>query len=77
MIIDLLGWLGAFLILLAYYLVSSKKVTGDSMSYQMINLLGAIALMINTYAKGAIPSAVLNIIWSAIAIRSLLRYILL
>lgn len=71
MIIDLIGWVGAVLILLAYYLISSKKTKGDSTFYQALNLIGAVALLILTYAKGAIPSAVLNIIWAAIAIKSL------
>jgi hypothetical protein len=72
MIIDLLGWVGAALILIAYYLVSAKKVKGDSNMFQAMNLFGAIALMINTYAKGAIPSVVLNIFWAGIAVKALL-----
>lgn len=71
MIIDIIGWIGAILILLAYYLVSTKKTKGDSILYQALNLIGAVALLILTYSKGAIPSAVLNIIWAAIAIKSL------
>jgi hypothetical protein len=72
MIIDILGWVGAALILIAYYLVSSKKVKGDSNVFQAMNLFGAIALMINTYAKGAIPSVFLNIFWAGIAAKALL-----
>ena len=72
-LIDLIGWLGASLILVAYYLISSKKTSSDSKAYQMLNLIGAIALIINTYAKGAIPPAVLNLIWAIIALKSLLK----
>lgn len=73
MLIDLIGWIGAILILLAYYLVSSKKAKGDSSLYQILNLIGAIALVVNTYFKGAIPSAALNVVWAAIAMKSLLK----
>lgn len=73
MLIDIIGWLGAFLIILAYYLVSSKKTKGDSHSYQLLNLIGSIFLVINTYIKGAIPSAALNVVWALIAIKVLLK----
>jgi len=73
MLIDFIGWLGAGLILGAYYLISAKKASGDSYLYQLINLIGAIALIINAYYKGAIPFVALNIVWVAIAIKSLIK----
>lgn len=73
MVIDLIGWLGAGCILLAYYLVSTKKVTASSKNYQLINLLGGISLVINAYAKGATPLVALNIVWIIIAVKSLVK----
>lgn len=73
MFVDLLGWIGAILILAAYYLVSTKKVKSDSNSYQILNLVGAIALVVNTYTKGAIPASALNAIWALIAIKILIK----
>ncbi len=65
--IDVLGWIGAILILLAYALISSKKVEGSSLSYQMLNIFASIFLTINTFYYGAIPSTLVNIIWAIIA----------
>ena len=39
-----IGWIGTALIVIAYFLVSSKKVEGNSKIYQTINLLGAICV---------------------------------
>ncbi len=41
------GWIGASLVVLAYFLVSYKKVQGDSRVYQLMNLVGAIGVGIN------------------------------
>lgn len=64
--IDAIGWCGAMLVLLAYALVSLRKVEGDSVLYQMLNLSGAALLVANTVYLGAYPSAFVNVIWIAI-----------
>jgi len=65
--IDVMGWIGALLILTAYALISFGKVKGNSVKYQLLNIFGSIFLVINTYYYGAIPSTLVNIIWAIIA----------
>jgi hypothetical protein len=64
--VEAAGWLGAALILLAYLLLSIGKVSGQSALYQWMNVVGAAGFIINGWWHGALPSAVLNIIWMAI-----------
>lgn len=66
--VDVIGWLGALLILAAYFLVSFKRVAGDSLAYQSLNVVGSVFLVVNTYYYGAIPSTLVNVIWAIIAI---------
>jgi hypothetical protein len=70
---DILGWIGAIEVLAAYLLVSINKVGGKSIIFQLLNLTGAIFLIINTIALKAYPSAFVNVVWSGIAIYFLLR----
>ncbi|WP_214416352.1 CBU_0592 family membrane protein [Sphaerisporangium fuscum] len=72
-LVDVCGMLGAAALLFAYALLSMSKISGDSLSYQLANLLGAIALMVNSAYHFAWPSAVLNLIWSAIGTFALWR----
>jgi hypothetical protein len=65
---DLLGWIGAFLLLLAYALVSFKKLAADSFAYQGLNVAASILLAINTLYHRAFPSSFVNIVWTFIAI---------
>ena len=64
--VEIAGWVGASLILLAYLLLSMGKVTGQSQLYQWMNVVGAAGFIINGWWHGAIPSAVLNVIWMLI-----------
>ncbi|HXA02945.1 MAG TPA: hypothetical protein VNW99_13205 [Cytophagaceae bacterium] len=70
---DILGWIGAIEVLTAYLLVSINKVDGKSITFQLLNLTGAVFLIINTVALKAYPSAFVNVIWSGIAIYFLVK----
>ena len=71
--VEILGWAGASLILLAYLLLSAGKVTGHSLVYQAMNVVGAAGFIVNGWWHGAIPSAVLNVIWMLIGTFALWR----
>ena len=69
--IDYLGWLGAAALVAAYWLVSTRKTTGDSTRYQVLNLIGGALVLINSLYYGAYPSVAVNSLWVAIGLYSL------
>lgn len=71
--VEAAGWAGALLILLGYALLSAGKVTAKSASYQWLNVVGAAGFIVNGWWHGALPSAVLNIIWMLIGATALWR----
>ena len=64
--VEIVGWAGAMLILLAYLLLSAGKLTGQSLVYQGMNVVGAAGFVVNGWWHGALPSATLNVLWLAI-----------
>ena len=70
-LIDVLGWIGAIALLVAYALISAGRVEGDSKGYQLLNLVGSILLILNTVYYGAYPSAFLNLFWMGVALYAL------
>ena len=64
--VEAAGWVGASLILGAYLLLSMGRLTGQSPLYQGMNIVGAAGFIVNGWWHGALPSAVLNIIWMLI-----------
>ncbi len=69
--IEAIGWISALLILGSYILVSNGRLTGQSRAYQWMNVVGAAGFVVNTWWHGAMPSAVLNVVWCAVGIWSL------
>lgn len=61
--VEAVGWAGAVLILLAYLLLSAEKLSGQSLLYQGMNIVGAAGFVVNGWWHRAIPSAALNILW--------------
>jgi hypothetical protein len=72
-LVETAGWAGASLILGAYLLLSMQKVTGQSKLYQGMNIVGAAGFIVNGFWHGAIPSAVLNVVWMLIGVVTLWR----
>jgi len=72
-IINLLGWSGVVILLVAYALVSTKRCEGDSFLYQSLNITGALLLIINSCYFGAYPSVGVNLAWIGIALFTLIN----
>jgi hypothetical protein len=71
--INILGWVGVGLILLAYAAVSFNQVQASSWLYQTMNLLGSVFIVVQTgYRKDFQPMS-LNIIWAIIALFGLIQ----
>ena len=73
LIIDILGWVGSLEVILAYAMISSQRISAQNILYQLLNLTGAIFLILNTYYYGAYPSTLINIVWVLIAIAALFK----
>jgi hypothetical protein len=71
--VEIAGWTGAALILLAYLLLSMGRLTGQSAVYQAMNLVGAAGFVVNGWWHGAMPSASLNVVWGLIGAFALWR----
>lgn len=69
--IEVVGWTGAVLILGAYVLLTLGKIEARSVAYQGMNVVGAAGFIVNGWANGALPSAVLNVIWMGIGVFAL------
>lgn len=72
-LINILGWTGSILYLLAYYLISLKKTEGDSLLYQGMNIVAGILLVVYTLSLNAFATTGLNAVWVAIGLFTLGR----
>lgn len=73
LLINILGWTGSILYLLAYALVSLKKTEGDSVFYQGMNIIAGVLLVIYSLSLTAYATTGLNAVWVAIGFFTLGR----
>ena len=70
--IEVAGWLAAALMLSAYLLLTSGRLSSRSNLYHWLNVLSGAGFVINSGWNGAYPSAFINVVWIAIALYGIL-----
>jgi len=75
LLIEILGWVGSIEVVAAYALNSYQKIKSDSLTFQLLNLSGAIFLIINSVYMEAYPFTFINSVWSVIAIVAIIGII--
>ena len=72
-IIEVFGWYGTCAIFLAYVLVSFSLISSLSIWYQLLNLTGALGILIISFYKKTYQPGVLNIVWFVIALIAIIN----
>ncbi len=72
-LVEVIGWLGVALILLAYILTSFNALDNQSLVYQLLNLFGALGILIDTWVKKDYQPVFLNVVWALVAIVAIAR----
>jgi hypothetical protein len=72
-IYSLFGWIGMVLLMLAYFLLSKKKLKSNYVLYHLLNLFGATGIIASTLVTQSWPAMALNIVWAIIAIFSIYK----
>ncbi len=68
-----IGWIGFILIISAYLFVTLKLLAVNSSMYHLMNLTGALCMVVNARHKDAKPLFWLNVVWSLIAVIGLVQ----
>ena len=71
LVLQIIGWLGTCLIVLAYALVQFAKINQRSKIYQTMNLLGALCVGVDVFHQRAWPAFALQVVWGIIAVIAL------
>ncbi len=72
-VFEIIGWIGAISYILAYLLLSLKRISSEQVFYHILNALGGLCLVINSIFFEDPPNFVVNIIWMLIALYSITR----
>jgi multisubunit Na+/H+ antiporter MnhF subunit len=65
---DIVGIVGASLLLVAYFMATTKRWQTHTLQYQLSNLVAAILLIYYSFTKTAYVHVVINIVWASVAV---------
>lgn len=72
--LDAIGLAGVLAILLAYALTIAGRLDAIRPPALLLNLFGAIAILVSLYGAFNLSAAVMEIAWAAVALFGLLRF---
>lgn len=75
MIYEIIGWIGTIVYILSYFLLSINKLKSQSITYQAMNVIGGLCLVINAIHLSDGPTFFLNFIWMLIGLFAVLNVI--
>lgn len=70
--VNAIGWIGALLVLFAYYLLSFNYVTSKDIEYNVCNLFGGMCLAFRVYIDKNWSNFYLEVIFCLIALKSII-----
>ncbi len=70
---DMIGMTGVTLVLTAYGLLNLNKLTSHSLVYQLMNLLGAVLLLISLCFNFNLSSVVIEVVWITFSLIGIIR----
>ncbi len=71
---DWAGYVGVALILLAFFLLQAQRLHGNRLTYQAMNILGALGVMLSLlFGNFNLPAFMLEVAWIAIGVYGVLR----
>lgn len=71
---DWAGYIGVALVLLAFFLLQERKLQGSSLIYQLMNILGAIGVMLSLgFGNFNLAAFLMQVAWLLIGAYGLVR----
>ena len=67
LIANTVGIIGVALIVVAYFLITKRKLTGDDLTYHLLNFSGAWLIMFSLFFNWNTPSVIIEAVWITIS----------
>lgn len=72
---DLVGNIGVFMVVMAFYLLQTERLTSRDIRYSLLNLTGAIMLLISLCFNWNLSSVIIELFWIAISLIGIFKHL--
>lgn len=70
---DFIGLIGVVLVLIAFFLLNAHKLSALNMSYQILNLVGAILILFSLIYSWNLASVIIEVAWIIVSMMGIYR----
>ena len=70
---DIVGIIGVILLLIAYYLLNTNKLSANGMTYQLLNCIGASFILFSLFFDWNTASVLIESAWIVISLIGIYR----
>ncbi|GGF40200.1 CBU_0592 family membrane protein [Echinicola rosea] len=74
MVFEIFGWLGAVLYIVSYFMLSKGWLRQEAITYHLMNLGGAICLVVHAVHLTDRANILVNGVWAIIAIMAIYKF---
>jgi len=71
---DWIGIIGSILVSIAYFGVSTGRISGQNPKFQMLNLIGSIMIIYSLWFRPNAGAIIIEVLWISIATYALIKY---
>lgn len=72
---DLVGSAGAAIILITYFLLQVQRLSSDTLSYSLLNGLGAFLILVSLWVDFNLSAFLVEAFWLAISVLGVVRWV--
>lgn len=73
---NIIGVLGATLILIAFLLNQTNKLSNQNVIYDLINFVGSGLMVVYAILLNSLPFLILNIVWAGFSLKDVVKYLM-
>jgi len=71
---DVIGMTGTLMVVVAYFMLQLQRLSATGLLYNLLNLLGAVLLLISLCFNFNLASVVIEVFWIAASLVGLVRF---
>lgn len=71
---DIVGICGAIAVLLAYFLLQTKRVSAHSLPYSLVNLTGAVLILFSLTNAWNLTAVFIEIAWGFLSVMGIIKW---
>lgn len=71
---DIIGMIGVVMVLVSYSLLQMEKISSQSLSYSLINMIAAAMILFSLYFDYNLPAIIVEAAWFIISAYGIFKY---